>query len=129
MVTKMTKKVLVIEDDTAMLDILSTKLGMAGLKVIKAQDGEEGLRLAQTELPDIILLDLVLPKMSGLDMLDALRNGEQGKSIPVFILTNLNENSSIYKSVALHTEAYFIKSNDSLEHIVTEVKNKLQPAK
>lgn len=121
----MAKKVLIVEDDTAMLGILSFKIAAEGFEVIKAQDGQQGLQFAISEQPDLILLDLLLPKLSGLELLEALRKVEHDKHIPVIILSNLSENSAIYKSVALNSSAYFIKSNSSLEHIATEVKNKL----
>jgi two-component system alkaline phosphatase synthesis response regulator PhoP len=126
---KMAKVVLVIEDDTSMLNVLSYKISDAGFQVLRARDGQEGLEMALREHPDLILLDLLLPKLSGLNLLDDLRKDKKGKKIPVFILTNLTENDTIYKSVALNTAAYFIKSNSSLEHIATEVKNKLAPDK
>ncbi len=121
------KKVLLVEDDAAMLDILAEKITEAGFQVLKAQDGQQGLERALNEQPDLILLDLLLPKLSGLDLLNALRHDNRGKQMQVIILTNLNENSAIYKSVALNTAAYFIKSDSSMEHIVEEVKHKLSP--
>ena len=124
----MAKKVLVIEDDTAMLGILSFKIAEEGFEVVKAQDGQQGLQLAFSEHPDLILLDLLLPKLSGLELLKALREDPLGKQIPVIILTNLSENDTVYKSVALNSSAYFIKSNSSLEHIAEEVKGRLSSA-
>ncbi|HSX44451.1 MAG TPA: response regulator [Candidatus Saccharimonadales bacterium] len=126
---KMPKKVLIIEDDASMLNILAYKISAEGIKVLQAQDGEAGLALALKEVPDLILLDLLLPKLSGLDLLEKLHKDDRGKQIPVFVLTNLSATSTIYKSVALNTDAYFIKSNSSLDHIATEVKNKLSPPK
>lgn len=127
---KMAKKVvLVIEDDTSMLNILAYKIETEGFQVLTAQDGQTGLEIALRTGPDLILLDLLLPKLSGLNLLDKLRKDKKGQHIPVFILTNLSENEAIYKSVALNSAAYFIKSNSSLEHIAAEVKNKLAPNK
>jgi len=126
-VTSAHKKVLIVEDDTSMLTILSDKIGSLGYEVLKAQDGQQGLQRALSESPDLILLDLLLPKLSGLDLLNALRQDERGKQVPVMILTNLNENSAIYKSVALNSAAYFIKSDSSLDFIANEVTKKLAP--
>ena len=123
------KKVLIIEDDTSMLHILAFKISQEGFKVLEAQDGKSGLDLAISEQPDLILLDLLLPKLDGLNLLEALRKNEKSKQVPVFILTNLSENDTIYKSVALKADAYFIKSDSSLEHIAAEVKNKLSPTR
>lgn len=126
---KMAKRVLIIEDDPSLLDILAFKISSEGFEVLKAHDGQEGLDIALRELPDLILLDLLLPKRPGLNMLEDLRKDEKSKQIPVIVLTNLSENSTIYKSIALNSSAYFIKSNSSLEVIANEVKNKLSPAK
>lgn len=126
---KTAKVVLVIEDDTSLLNVLAYKISDEGFQVLKAQDGKSGLDMALREHPDLILLDLLLPKLSGLTLLDDLRKDEKGKKIPVFILTNLTENDTIYKSVALNSAAYFIKSNSSLEHIADEVKNRLVSGK
>lgn len=125
----MAKKVLVIEDDASLLDILTIKISSDGFQVLKAQDGKAGLDLALKELPDLIVLDLILPKLTGLALLEMLRKDPRGKSIPVFVLTNLSETSTIYQSVALHTDAYIIKSNSSLDHIAGEIKAKLSPVK
>jgi two-component system alkaline phosphatase synthesis response regulator PhoP len=126
---KMAKVVLVIEDDTSLLNVLAYKISEEGFQVLKAENGQAGLEMALREHPDLILLDLLLPKLSGLNLLDNLRKDKKGKKIPVFILSNLTENDTIYKSITLNTAAYFIKSNSSLEHIATEVKNKLAPGK
>jgi DNA-binding response OmpR family regulator len=121
-----TKKVLIVEDDKAILDILAYKISEEGFQVLEALNGEVGLDLALKEHPDLVLLDLLLPKLSGLNMLDSLRKDKWGKNVPVFVLTNLTENSTIYKSVALKVTAYFIKSDSTLEHIAAEVKAKLR---
>lgn len=123
----MAQKVLIVEDDASMRNILSEKISGEGFKVSQAGDGQQGLELALAEHPDLILLDLLLPKLSGLDLLEGLRKDEEGRKIPVFVLTNLSENSIIYKSLALDAFAYFIKSNSTLDHIAGEIKHKLQP--
>ena len=126
---KMGMTVLIVEDDASMLAILASRIADEGYTVLKAQDGQQGLTRAMNEHPDLILLDLLLPKLSGLELLNALRADERGKQIPAIILTNLNENDAIYKSVALRSTAYFIKSDSSLDHIAAEVRAKLGPAR
>lgn len=123
------KIVLIIEDDKSMLEILAFKIKEAGFEVLEAEDGQKGLDLALREQPDLILLDLLLPKLSGLDLLKKLRKDPKSQDVPVLILTNLSENSAIYKSVALNANAYYIKSNSSLEHITNEVTAKLHASK
>lgn len=119
------KTVLVIEDDEDMLSILASSIADAGFLVMKAQNGEQGLALALQHHPDLILLDLLLPKVPGLDVLDSIRADPQTKQTPVIILSNLTENDAVYRSVALGTSAYFLKSDTPLAQIVAEVKSKL----
>jgi len=126
---KAIKRVLVVEDDASMRDILASRISEEGFQVLTAQDVKQGLQLALNESPDLILLDLLLPQKPGFTMLDDLRKDEKTKHIPVFILSNLGENNTIYKSVALKADAFFIKSDNSLEHISNEIKNKLYPVK
>ncbi len=123
----MGKKVLIVEDDPAMLGILADTLTHDGFEVLQARDGQEGLDLALRELPDLILLDLLLPKLAGLDVLNLLRADKQGAQIPVMILSNLNENEAAHESLRLGPASYIIKSNSSLEYIVSEVKKRLLP--
>lgn len=126
----MPKTVLIIEDEKPMLNVLEEKISEGGFKVLKAENGKDGLDIALKEHPDLILLDLLLPEMSGLNMLEKLRaSSSWGQQVPVFVLTNLSENRIIYESVALQTAGYFIKSYWTLEDIATEIKNKLSKAK
>jgi len=119
------KKVLIVEDDKAILDILAYKISDVGFAVIQTQDGVEGLRLALAEHPDLVILDLLVPGAPGLDIIDSLRKDPWGKHVPVFILTNLSAYGTIYKTLELRAEAYFIKSDSTLESIAGEVKKRL----
>lgn len=119
-------KVLIVEDDTALLNILTYKIADSGFDVMQASDGAEGLNLAFKKHPDLIILDLLLPKTPGLEFLDRLRSDEWGKRVPVFVLTNISAYGTIYKSLELQTDAYFIKSDSSLEEIASEVKSRLE---
>src|SRR5260370_9256157 len=80
-------RVLVIEDERALTDVLAYNLQREGYETLVSHDGQEGLRKAQTHLPDLILLDLMLPVMSGLDVCRELRAGERTREIPIIILT------------------------------------------
>lgn len=119
------KTVLVVEDDEAMLNILASSIADAGFQVLKAADGAQGLDLALQHHPDLIVLDLLLPKLPGLDLLDELRADPQGRRTPVIILSNLTENDAVYRSVTLNSSAYFLKSDTPLEQIVAEVKARI----
>ena len=83
------KTVLVVEDEKNIVDILRFNLERKGYRVIEAYDGEEGLRMARTEKPDLILLDIMLPKMIGFDVCEALR--KDGDNVPILLLTAREE--------------------------------------
>jgi len=85
--------------------------------VTTAADGEEGLRLARSERPDIILLDMLMPKLSGLEVLRALRSDEATRSMPVLILSNSSREQDIAEVTRLGVSGYFVKSNLSLQEL------------
>lgn len=122
------KTILVIEDEKPLRLALKDKLREAGYTVLQAQDGEEGLRVALKDQPDLILLDLLMPKMGGQEMLGKLREGEWGKTVPVVILTNSNDNDTIYETLKLSAQDYFIKAETSLAHIVDDIVTRIGPA-
>lgn len=121
------KRILIVEDERAMADAISDVLSQEFTTLI-AEDGEKGLETALEKHPDLILLDIFMPKMDGLVMLQKLRLNEWGKKIPVIILTNLNPNSnSVINSVLKDEPAYYlVKSDVKLEGIVDKVKEVLQ---
>lgn len=118
-------RVLVVEDEISMLRILSDNLANEGLEVYEAKDGERGLWLALLEHPDLILLDILMPKKDSMRMLKELRKDDWGKRVPVIILTNLNDNGKIAESMGNGVYDYLIKSDCRLEEIVDRVKAKL----
>ncbi len=120
------KKVLVVDDNTSLTTVLVDKLSLSGFEAIGAYDGEEGLQKALSLHPDVILLDLVMPKMDGLSMLKKLRADEWGKSCRVIILTLLEENDYIAKAVEYNIFGYIVKTDYSLDEIVDQVKTALQ---
>lgn len=89
------EKILIIEDEQVIRDVLVKTFTHEWFSVLEAADGEVGLSVAEKELPDIILLDIILPKMHGLAVLSRLRESEWGKNIPVIILTNLSDSASV----------------------------------
>lgn len=89
--------------------------------MISALDGETGLRLAQTENPDLILLDLILPKMDGFEVLSHLKEDQKTKEIPVIILTNLENMENINKALELGATTYLVKTQYQLEDIISKV--------
>ncbi|MFC1629927.1 PleD family two-component system response regulator [Patescibacteria group bacterium] len=116
------KKILFIEDESALQKTLGTTLQQEGYEVKPALDGETGLKLAESEKPDLILLDLVLPRMHGFEVLKKLKENPETKAIPVLILTNLEDVKEVEKAIELGATTYLVKENYSLEEVVEKVK-------
>lgn len=118
------KTILIIEDEAPLLGVLTDTLSENGFTVIQTHDGDEGLRLAQERHPDLILLDILMPKMDGMSMMTKLRQDEWGKTVPVVILTNVNPDSDeTIKAIVNNQPAYYlVKSDTKLDDIVEKVK-------
>jgi DNA-binding response OmpR family regulator len=116
---------LIVEDEEPLLEVLKERFENEGFQVIFAQNGEEALQMALTQHPDIILLDIVMPKMSGLQMLKELRAHEEGKTVPVMILTNLNDAESIKEGLGQGAYDILVKADWQIGDIVQNVKDKL----
>ena len=111
------KKILVIDDDTDLREALQTSMQSAGYDVLTAADGEGGLLSAFANKPDLILLDISMPKMNGLDFLRALKNNK----IPIIITSNLSSMDTISEGVELGVRGYIVKSNESTEAIAEAI--------
>ena len=111
------KRILLVEDDRFLRRACEASLQRRGFTVCSAPDGEEGLRLARGETPDLILLDLLMPRMSGLEMLRALRSDEGTCRIPVLVLSNSSIPRDAGEVTALGIEGYWVKSNLSLQEL------------
>ena len=122
------KKILIIEDETTLRQAMVDKFNREGFKVIEANDGETGLDKAIKEHPDIILLDIIMPKVDGLSMLKQLRNNSWGKNVPVLVLTNLNDAEYVAKAMESGVYDFLVKSDWKLEDLVQRVKDKLNQA-
>lgn len=120
------KNILFIEDESALQRTIGDILKSKDYKVIKALDGEGGLRSAKKERPDLILLDLILPKMDGFEVLKGLKISEETKNIPVIILTNLEETEDIQKALELGATTYLVKSSYTLEEVVSKIEKALK---
>ncbi len=118
------KKILVIEDDAVLSSTLVESLKEAGFEVLSALNGEEGLASALENKPDLILLDIILPKMNGIVMLKKLRQDEWGKKASVIILTNLNSPKDIADGIEW-TEDYLVKSDWNIEDVIKHVKERV----
>jgi DNA-binding response OmpR family regulator len=118
-----TEKIILIEDDEILSKVLFTELSDAGFKVLQAFDGETGLELIKSSQPDLVLLDLVLPKKLGLEVLEELKDSTDTENIPVIILTLLGEDEDIKKGLALGAEGYLVKSTYTAVDVVGKLKN------
>lgn len=121
----MNKKVLIIEDDSSLCEALEEKFKSSGFLVVSRQDGETGLKAAEEERPDIILLDLVLPRKNGFEVLETINQTEHLKHIPVVVLTNLESGADVERVFSLGGKAYLIKTNYELSEIVNKVRQVL----
>ena len=123
------KKVLIIEDDQRINKVYTTKLLVERVKAITALDGEEGLRKIYSEKPDLILLDLMLPKKSGFEILKEIKADPKVKDIPVLILSNLAQEKEIEEGLALGALDYLVKTNYSIQQVMEKINKALNPVK
>lgn len=114
--------ILIVEDDPVLLKMYSEKLGFEGFKVLNAKDGEEALNVTQSEALNIILLDIMLPRMSGTDFLEKFRQTSMGKDIPVVALTNLAEDAEKQRALRLGVKEYLVKAMQTPEQVVQTIK-------
>lgn len=117
------KKILFIEDESALQRAVSKIFIDEGYQVLSALDGEVGLQLAKKETPDLILLDLIIPKKDGFAVLEELKKDPETLHIPVVILSNLEGGSDVQRALELGATAYLVKINYRLEEVVEKIKN------
>lgn len=118
------KKVLIIEDDTLLQDLLANKLAdlrSHGLEVYPVFDGRKALEVTKKEKPDIIILDLMLPGVTGFEFLEALRKDEETKDSAVIVLSNLNQDSDKEKAMKLGVKEYLVKADISLDSVSEKI--------
>lgn len=110
-----------IEDERTLQKMLSEALKEAGYSVAAASDGEAGLALVRAHKPDLVLLDLILPKKDGFSVLSDLKSDAATKDIPVMVLTNLESADDVEKVIALGAMTYLVKANYDLPDIVEKI--------
>lgn len=119
------KKILVAEDDKVLLNLMRDELTSAGFEVLGASNGKDALDLALKFHPDLILLDIMMPVMTGMEMTEKLREDEWGKNAEIIVLTNLNDDKRIVDFLEKGAYDYLLKSDWSMEAIIKKVKEKL----
>ncbi|HUC88981.1 MAG TPA: response regulator [Candidatus Paceibacterota bacterium] len=115
------KKVLIIEDDNFLQGLEAGKLKKENYDIITASSGEEGLKMINEPNVDLILLDLVLPKFDGFEILQKIREGDKTKKIPVIVFSNLSEDKDIKKAEKLGANDFMIKSNFTLDELIEHI--------
>jgi len=121
-----TTKILIVEDEEILLTALSEELKQEGFQVIGAKDGVEGVEMAKSEKPHLILLDLVMPRLDGIGALKEMKADAGIKDIPVVILTNLSDYDKISDALSLGAMDYLVKANYRLEELVNKIKTVLE---
>ena len=117
-----TKSIMIIEDDRFLSSLMKARLEKDGFAVIQAFDGEEALQLFKQQTPNLIILDLVMPKVTGFEVLQMISITPQLSKVPVVILSNLAQDSDIEKARQLGAKEYFVKVKVSIDDLVGRVK-------
>jgi len=125
----MSGKILIIEDDRFLSLVLKGRLEREGFEVYQAFDGNEALEALKKITPDIILLDLIMPNMSGFEFLESLRSDPQYASIPVVVVSNLGQESDIEKAKSLGVIEYYVKVRTSVDNLILNIKSLLEKQK
>lgn len=121
----MAKKVLIIEDEKILYNLLKDKLEKEGYQAIVAVDGVEGLEKIKSEKPDLILLDIVMPRKNGLELLEEVQEDKELKKIPVIIISNSGQPVEIDKARELGADDWLIKTEFDPNEVVEKVKKQI----
>ncbi len=117
--------VVIVEDEKMLADMYSTKFTMEGFEAQKANDGQTGFDLVKQVKPDIILLDIIMPKLDGFAVLKMIKAEAELKNIPVILLSNLGQDEDVKKGKELGAADYFVKANHTPAEVVQKVKQVL----
>lgn len=119
-------KILFIEDEPSLQKTVGEILEQENFKVLRALDGEVGINLARTEKPDLILLDLILPKKDGFRIIQELRADQATANLKIIVLTNLESSTDVERALELGATTYLVKTNYELEEVVQKIKDLLK---
>jgi DNA-binding response OmpR family regulator len=121
------KTILIVEDEELMLTPLAEKLSNQGFEVVKAHDGVEGLEKALKLHPDMVILDIVMPKMDGMTVMKKIREDQKwGKDAPIVMLTNLNDPDKVSEAANYNVFDFLVKTDWKLDEVVDFIKQKLE---
>jgi DNA-binding response OmpR family regulator len=116
------KKILIVEDDALILDTLTQRFQEEGFYVTAVADGDKALSAAFEGHPDVILLDIVIPGLDGMEVLNSLRKDEWGAKVPIILLTNFSDSGRVAEAVSYGVYDYLVKSDWKLDSLVKKVK-------
>ena len=119
------QRILLVEDEPLLANLLRQRLEKEGFLVTEASDGEVALRLLREQSFQLLLLDIILPKISGFELLETMRADPELERVPTIIISNLGQDSDIAKGQSLGAVAYFVKAKISIDELVQEVRNYL----
>lgn len=119
------KKIMIVEDDTFVMDIYQTKLVQEGFEAVAAINGLEAMKKLADLQPDLILLDIIMPYMDGLEVLKKIKSEERLKNIPIILLTNLSQKEEISQGLELGANDYLIKSHFTPSEVLEKIKKYL----
>ncbi|MEX2043313.1 MAG: response regulator [Patescibacteria group bacterium] len=113
--------IILIEDDSVLADMYVQKFAREGYDIAHALDGDEGIRLIKQKQPDLVLLDIMMPKKSGIEVLEELRKTPETKGVTVVLLSNVGDQEYINKGMALGAAGYLLKSNYTPSEVVEQI--------
>lgn len=121
----MAKVVYIVEDDDTLREVLGQKLKASGYQVVEAVNGEEGLRMMKETHPDIVLLDMMMPVMGGMEVLERMQKDEKLKSVPVVVISNSGQPVEVEEARRLGARDFLIKAAFDPEEVLEKVKRQL----
>lgn len=121
----MAKKILLVEDEEIIIDLLKKKLERENYDVRVARDGEEGLKAMQREKPDLILLDIIMPKMGGFEVMEEMQKDEELKQIPVIVISNSGQPVELDRAKKLGARDWLIKTEFDPQEVIDKVKKQI----
>ncbi|MGC9610631.1 MAG: response regulator [Minisyncoccia bacterium] len=116
------KKILLVEDEPMLSNLLRQRLERENFQVTTAHDGAEAVKILKQEKPDLILLDIILPKMSGFEVMEAMRGDPSIQAAPVVVVSNLGQESDVEHGQSLGAVGYFVKAQMSIEDLVSKIR-------
>lgn len=121
----MAEKILLVEDEEIMVDLLGRKLTQEGYQISVARNGEEGLRLMKEAKPDLILLDIIMPRMGGFELMEKMQQDKELKKIPVIIISNSGQPVELDRAQALGAKDWLIKTEFDPKEVIEKVEKQL----